>query len=61
MADNPRRIFNLPAQPDTWVEVETGVTHVITNEEQLSALRLDALCRTHRDGPRRRAPFCAGP
>ena len=22
MVDNPRRIFNLPAQPDTWIEVD---------------------------------------
>lgn len=34
MADNPRRIFNLPPQPDTWVEVETGRAHVISDSEQ---------------------------
>jgi carbamoyl-phosphate synthase/aspartate carbamoyltransferase/dihydroorotase len=36
MADNPRRIYGLPPQPDTWIEVETGVNQVITNDEQLT-------------------------
>jgi dihydroorotase-like cyclic amidohydrolase len=29
---NPRRIFNLPAQPDTYVEVEVGPRYRLTNE-----------------------------
>lgn len=32
MAANPRRIFNLPNQPNTEVEVETDETYTITNE-----------------------------
>jgi dihydroorotase len=32
MATNPRRIFGLPSQPDTWVEVEIGITSMISSE-----------------------------
>ena len=32
MAHNPRRIFGLPEQPDTWVEVELGAPQVIGDE-----------------------------
>ncbi len=32
MATNPRRIYGLPHQPDTWVEVDTGTSWVISNE-----------------------------
>jgi dihydroorotase len=30
--DTPRRIFGLPAQPDTWVEVDAGARHTLGNE-----------------------------
>ena len=29
MHDNPRRIFNLPAQPDTWIEVDEDTSYEI--------------------------------
>lgn len=29
MWDNPRRIFNLPDQPDTWIEVDTDASYEI--------------------------------
>lgn len=29
MADNPRRIFNLPEQPETWVEIESAPEEII--------------------------------
>lgn len=32
MATNPRRIYGLPNQPDTWVEVDTRTSSVISNE-----------------------------
>lgn len=32
MAANPRRIFNLPPQPDTQVEVETDTAYTIKNQ-----------------------------
>ncbi|GAB4431947.1 MAG: dihydroorotase [Anaerolineae bacterium] len=32
MATNPRRIFNLPAQPDTHIEVDDQTRFTITNE-----------------------------
>ena len=32
MHDNPRRIFNLPAQPDTHIEVDDETPYTITNE-----------------------------
>lgn len=32
MATNPRRIFNLPAQPDTQVEVEINTRYTLSNE-----------------------------
>ena len=32
MATNPRRIFGLPEQPDTFVEVETGIRDTIEND-----------------------------
>jgi carbamoyl-phosphate synthase/aspartate carbamoyltransferase/dihydroorotase len=34
MVDNPRRIFNLPAQPDTWVEVDEDAAYEIRAAEQ---------------------------
>ncbi len=33
MATQPRRIFGLPEQPDTWVEVEVGTPYLIENGE----------------------------
>lgn len=33
MALNPRRIFQLPAQPDTYVEVETGSEYELSDQE----------------------------
>lgn len=32
MADNPRRIFKLPPQPDTWVEVDPQAGYTLSNE-----------------------------
>jgi dihydroorotase len=32
LSENPRRIFNLPTQPDTWVEVDPETSYVITDE-----------------------------
>jgi dihydroorotase len=32
MAINPRRIYGLPEQPDTWIEVDIGTTSVIETE-----------------------------
>jgi carbamoyl-phosphate synthase/aspartate carbamoyltransferase/dihydroorotase len=32
MDRNPRRIFHLPAQPETWIEVDPDDRHVIDNE-----------------------------
>jgi carbamoyl-phosphate synthase/aspartate carbamoyltransferase/dihydroorotase len=32
MATNPRRIFKLPVQPETWVEVDPEVNYSLTNE-----------------------------
>jgi dihydroorotase len=32
MATNPRRVYRLPEQPETWVEVDTGAVSVIENE-----------------------------
>lgn len=32
MATNPRRIFKLPPQPDTWVEVDPQARYVLSNE-----------------------------
>jgi carbamoyl-phosphate synthase/aspartate carbamoyltransferase/dihydroorotase len=32
MDKNPRRIFNLPPQPGTWIEVDLDTSYTITNE-----------------------------
>jgi carbamoyl-phosphate synthase/aspartate carbamoyltransferase/dihydroorotase len=32
MSTNPRRIFNLPEQPDTYLEVETDAVYTIQNQ-----------------------------
>ena len=32
MARNPRRIYHLPTQPETWIEVDPEDRHVIDNE-----------------------------
>jgi len=31
--DNPRRIYNLPTQPDTWVEVDLAARHTLSNDD----------------------------
>jgi carbamoyl-phosphate synthase/aspartate carbamoyltransferase/dihydroorotase len=36
MAVNPRRIFNLPPQPDTWIEVDDQTPFTITNADMHS-------------------------
>jgi carbamoyl-phosphate synthase/aspartate carbamoyltransferase/dihydroorotase len=36
MHDNPRRIFNLPEQPNTWIEVETEETWLVRGSEMQS-------------------------
>jgi carbamoyl-phosphate synthase/aspartate carbamoyltransferase/dihydroorotase len=36
MYDNPRRIFGLPEQPDTWIEVDTEETWVVRGSEMQS-------------------------
>jgi len=33
MATNPRRIFNLPAQPQTYVEVDTQANYTLSNQD----------------------------
>jgi len=33
---NPRRIFNLPEQPETWVEVEENAVYEIRAEDQFT-------------------------
>jgi dihydroorotase-like cyclic amidohydrolase len=33
MATNPRRIFNLPEQPDTYIEVDSQAQYTISNQE----------------------------
>jgi carbamoyl-phosphate synthase/aspartate carbamoyltransferase/dihydroorotase len=33
MSDNPRRIFNLPDQPDTWIEVDTDASYEVRAAE----------------------------
>lgn len=32
MVDNPRRIFNLPVQPDTWVEIDPDDEYTLHND-----------------------------
>jgi dihydroorotase len=32
MADNPRRIFDIPSQPDTWIEVDLDKVDTISNK-----------------------------
>lgn len=32
MANNPRRIFKLPPQPDTWVEADPQANYILSNE-----------------------------
>ncbi|HVO70156.1 MAG TPA: amidohydrolase family protein [Aggregatilineaceae bacterium] len=36
MADNPRRLFNLPEQPDTWIEVDPDATWTARNEDMIT-------------------------
>jgi carbamoyl-phosphate synthase/aspartate carbamoyltransferase/dihydroorotase len=36
MVDNPRRIFGLPEQPETWIEVDPDATWTVRNEEVVS-------------------------
>jgi carbamoyl-phosphate synthase/aspartate carbamoyltransferase/dihydroorotase len=36
MHDNPRRIFDLPRQPDTWIEVDVDHKWTVRNEEMIS-------------------------
>jgi carbamoyl-phosphate synthase/aspartate carbamoyltransferase/dihydroorotase len=36
MYTNPRRIFNLPEQPETWIEVDENATYEIKAEEQFT-------------------------
>jgi carbamoyl-phosphate synthase/aspartate carbamoyltransferase/dihydroorotase len=33
MHTNPKRIFNLPHQPDTYVEIDPETSYTLTNEE----------------------------
>ena len=55
MHDNPRRIFNLPPQPQTWVEIDPQADYEIRAAELLLTLRVDALRRPPgaRPGPTR--------
>lgn len=32
MAHNPRRIYGLPQQPDTWVEIDPEATYRLSNQ-----------------------------
>ena len=34
MADNPRRIFNLPVQPETWIEVDEDAAYEVRARDQ---------------------------
>ncbi len=36
MADNPRRLFNLPEQPDTWIEVDPDATWTVLSEDLIT-------------------------
>jgi carbamoyl-phosphate synthase/aspartate carbamoyltransferase/dihydroorotase len=33
---NPRKIFNLPEQPETWVEVDENAEYEIKSEDQFT-------------------------
>ena len=58
---NPRRIFGLPAQPDTWVEVDPEARWEIRGRRSADPLRLDALRGSPGAGPRAaRRPARAG-
>ena len=37
MHTNPKRIFNLPEQPETWVEVDENAEYEIHAAEQFTA------------------------
>lgn len=39
MYDNPRRIFNLPTQPDTWIEVDADAVYTARGADMLSRCR----------------------
>ena len=36
MFDNPRRIYDLPEQPDTFIEVDPDVSYTLSNEDLYS-------------------------
>jgi carbamoyl-phosphate synthase/aspartate carbamoyltransferase/dihydroorotase len=36
MVDNPRRIFNLPEQPDTWIEVDLEERWIVRGAEMFT-------------------------
>ncbi|MBU0493161.1 MAG: amidohydrolase family protein [Chloroflexi bacterium] len=36
LAQNPRRIFHLPEQPDTWVEIDPAASYQLSNEGLLT-------------------------
>ncbi len=39
MYDNPRRIFNLPPQPETWIDVDTDAVYTARGAEMLTRCR----------------------
>ena len=43
MHTNPKKIFNLPEQPETWVEVDENAEYEISPAEHVLPLRLDSL------------------
>jgi carbamoyl-phosphate synthase/aspartate carbamoyltransferase/dihydroorotase len=36
MADDPRRLFSLPEQPDTWIEVDPDAAWTVRNEDLIT-------------------------
>ncbi len=52
MVTNPRRIFGLPEQPDTWLEVDPGAEYDLRAADMYSLLRLDAVRGAPRVRPR---------
>ena len=62
MVTNPRRIFSLPEQPDTWIEVDPDAEYEIRAAGRLHPLRLDPVRGAPRARPRgtRRAARAGG-
>lgn len=61
MANNPRRIYGLPQQPDTWVEAEIGPTVTIENEGLHTKCGWSPFAGMRVRGRVRRVQFRGGP